>query len=429
MLTVYIVLLFAVPSNLQWTALGSLGKPATLWGLVLLLWWVLSQLRPRGDTRGTPVRAVPMLFVLFCVVVLVSFASAMLRGQPADQIGSAMTSLVRVASWAGVLLVVSDGIHTRNELVTLMRRLSISVAILASLGAVQIFVGSTLLEWTGSIPGWQIEWGSMDPRGGMFRPVGTATHPLEFSSTLTVLLPVTIAYAAIRMRGADRAGWRWVLPPLLALALLSMTMTRSAVIGVAVGLTMLLPSLPSGFRKRMLVAIALGGVAIAVAFPRVVLTTLGTFTGVSDDPSAQSRLSGLSRVPEFASSSPLIGAGWGTFFPRYYIFDNAWMLTLIEAGVLGVVVFGAMMITGFVNAARAARRAAYADRRVIAGSFAASLAAATVVLALFDGLSFGMFAGTLFLLLGLATAAWTLAQSDEPVTSAPDALVRGSSAR
>ena len=79
LLIVYLVLLFGVPSNTTIAALGSLGRPSLLWGLVLLVFWALSRLQTRVlDVGGVsqPVRlAFGALFVVADHVVDVKRAA------------------------------------------------------------------------------------------------------------------------------------------------------------------------------------------------------------------------------------------------------------------------------------------------------------------------------------------------------------------
>ncbi|QAY61963.1 hypothetical protein ET495_00080 [Xylanimonas allomyrinae] len=405
MLTTYMVLLYAIPSNLQWSPLGSLGKPSTVFGIGLLGWWLLTRWNAR--TRPRAVRRSPVMtfFLAFCVVILVSYAAALLRGQPSDQVGSITTSLVRIASLGGVLVAASHGIRTRAEMVLVFRRLTITASILAALGYAQLFTGSTLVGWVSSLPGLAVEWGgTMDTKGGLLRAVGTSTHPLEFSSSMTALLPITLAYAALARHQQVRHPWRRYVPPAAVLALLVLTVSRSAIIGIVIALLIVMPFLPRAFRKVFLTVGVLGAGALTVAYPRVILTTLWSFTGVAEDPSALSRTTALSRVPEFAWSSPWYGAGLGAFLPRYYIFDNAWALMLIEAGLLGVCAFLLMLLSGAVGSLRTAMRSTDVEGRALAGALASAVTTTAVLMAMFDGLSFTIFAGTLFLVLGLGVA-------------------------
>jgi hypothetical protein len=60
LLTVYLVLLLAVPSSVRITALGSLGRPSLLWGVLIFGAWVLWRLQAKpGDlsVAGPPRRS------------------------------------------------------------------------------------------------------------------------------------------------------------------------------------------------------------------------------------------------------------------------------------------------------------------------------------------------------------------------------------
>jgi O-antigen ligase len=414
MLTVYLVLLFAVPSNLRIASLGSLGKPAILWGLFLLLWWVLSRAQRRAfDARPVwqPVRGILIILV---IVALVSFAAAMLRGQPADQVTPAMSSIVRLASWAGVVFVTLDGIRTHGDVDRLVRRLTIAGAALGAFGLVQFFAGGSLLEWTASIPGVDAELGGIDVRGGFTRASGTASHPLEYTAAIAAVLPLAIAVATTSTLSAvRRRSGLWWGAVLLILTAAVLSVSRSATIGLVVALASIIPFLPKILRRLVaLGALAAAAVAV-VAVPGLLTTTLGLFTGAGDDPSAQSRTDALARVPEFLATSPVFGQGLGTFLPRYYIFDNQWAHTLIELGVLGLACLLALGGAGVWGSLCAYRRSPYPDTKLAGAAAAAALLTISVLFLFFDGLSFGISAGLFFFLLGLSGAMRTVARADE----------------
>ncbi len=146
MVTIYLVLLLAVPSNARIAALGSLGRPSLLWGLVLFAGWVLWRLTDahRSPSR-TPAGAVAYFAPL--AIALVNLAAALLRGQPPDQVSPAITSILRMLSWGGVLLVVWTA-APRTEVITLCRRIAIGSGALAVLGLVHSSPGRAC--WTGS---------------------------------------------------------------------------------------------------------------------------------------------------------------------------------------------------------------------------------------------------------------------------------------
>ncbi|MCR2793562.1 O-antigen ligase family protein [Microbacterium sp. zg.Y625] len=412
MVTVYLVLLIAVPSNLTITALGSLGRPSLLWGLLLMMWWTLARLQQR-NVDVLPVRQ-PVRLALGClvVVVLVSFAFAMLRGQPADQVSPAIVSLLRLMSWSGVLLVVMDGIRTHHDAAKLHRRIVGAGVFLAVLGLCQFFAGQTLLGWVAALPGVSMDLGGVDTRGMFTRASGTATHPLEYTAAITAILPLALAHGLLRgPRSAGGIITAWLPATLLALAAL-LSVSRSAVIGIAVAFVAFLPGMPRGYRMAIGVGGAVAAAAVVIVVPGMLSTTLSLFTQASGDPSTQSRTNALARVPEFLATSPLVGQGFGTFLPRYYIFDNQWVLTTVELGVLGVASLLAMVGCAVVGAARAGRFSRFPDTRLLGSATAASTLTIAVLLLFFDGLSFPIAAGLMFLLIGYASALRAIGRAD-----------------
>ncbi|PRB08892.1 O-antigen ligase [Microbacterium sp. MYb64] len=419
MLTVYLVLLVAIPSNVTISALGSLGRPSMLWGLVLLFWWVLSRLQARAlDTR--PVRQpLRWVFLAFLVVVLVSFAAAMLRGQPADQISPATTALLRLASWSGVLLVAMDGIRTYSDAAILVRRLAIAGAALAALGLAQFFSGQTLLDWTTSIPGLAFEATEAATRGSFTRASGTAIHPLEYGTAVVSALPLAITAAVnrgFRTTPSRHAVWWWLAVALILLASL-VAVSRSAIIGLAVAVVALLPAIPTIYRWVIGVGGAILALAVFALIPGMFGTIVNLFLGASNDPSTQSRTAALARVPEFLSSSPLIGQGFGTFLPRYYIFDDAWVLLTVELGILGALCLVGMVLAAMGSAVWASGHSPFQDTKSMSRAFAACLVTIAVLFAFFDGLSFPMSAGLLFLMIGLTASMRSIAAADEVLTA------------
>ncbi|MDQ4214269.1 O-antigen ligase family protein [Microbacterium capsulatum] len=419
MLTVYLVLLVAIPSNVTISALGSLGRPSMLWGLVLLFWWLLSRLQAR-DLDARPVRQpLRWVFMAFLVVVLVSFAAAMLRGQPADQVSPATTALLRLASWSGVLLVAMDGIRTYSDAAALVRRLAIAGAALAAFGLAQFFSGQTLLDWTTSIPGLAFEATEAATRGSFTRASGTAIHPLEYGTAVVSALPLAITAAVnkgFRTTPSRNAGWWWLAVGFILLASL-VAVSRSAIIGLAVAVITLLPAIPTAYRWVIGVGGAVLAGAVFALIPGMFGTIVKLFVGASDDPSTQSRTAALARVPEFLSSSPLIGQGFGTFLPRYYIFDDAWVLLTVELGVLGALCLGGMVSAAIGSAVWASGHSPFQDTKSMSRAFASCLITIAVLFAFFDGLSFPMSAGLLFLMIGLTASMRSIAAADEVLTA------------
>lgn len=406
LLTVYVVLLFAVPSNIVIAGMGSLGRPAQLWGALLLMIWAATKLQTTGETVVRPSQPIKVALALLVAVALVSFAAAMLRGQPYDQVSPATTAIIRLLSWCGPLLVAIDGIHTRNEISTILRRIVIGASCLACLGIAQFVTSQTLLDWWVSIPGVQFEGGGLESRGVFTRASGTAVHPLEYTATMAGCLPLAVVTAvAGGFRPTAPHRWIWWVPPALLLTVSALAVSRSATIGLVVAVVASLPSLPKVYRWVVAVG-ALGVVAVLVAaVPGLFSTVLYLFASAGEDSSTQSRSDALSRLGDFVSPSPFIGAGFGTFTSRYYIFDNQWVITLIDIGIIGLFAMLFLVGAAFRSAATAGQQSEYVEAQQLGRSIAAAVLTVAVLFLFFDGFAFAIAVGFLFLLLGLAGAA------------------------
>lgn len=406
-LVVYIVLLFGLPSTLTISGLGSYGRPSLIWGLLLLTWWFVWHLQ---DGKGTepdlrdPIGAALLVLV---AIVLISFAAAMMRGQPADQVSPAFSALVRLASWSGVVLVALEGLTKATEVRRLVRLLVFIAAGLALLGLAQAATGRSLLDWAQHLPGFEIDTSdTVSDREGFTRTAGLAIHPLEHLTMLVGMLPLAIgvgATAGFKRIGTLRDAAWWLPSGLIALACL-VSVSRSAIVGLIVGFLVSVPLLGRRQRWAILALGALSALAVAFLMPGIAGTVLHLFASGSSDPSTKSRTNALARAPEFMASSPIIGAGFGTFLPRYYIFDNQWVLLLVEIGILGTAAFAALLICGIWSARRAGRAFADPLSKLLSTAVAGSTIALGVNYATFDALSFPMSAGLLFLGLGLSAA-------------------------
>ena len=415
-LGVHVFLLLIVPSNLTLAGLGAYGRPSLIWGLMLLLWWLVWQLRA-AEPPVPWVRQPGRFFLLaFFVVALVSFAAALLRGQPIDQISPAISALVRIASWAGVFLVAMDGLTLSRQLVRLTRLLVLVGAALAMLGLAQFATGQTFLAWVSGVPGIQFNADdTVSARGTFSRGAGTAIHPLEFVTVLIGLLPMAIICGVTRgfLGKNSKAGVLWWLPAALIALSCVISVSRSAIIGLLVAGVVSLPAVPRRQRRAAVTIGVIGLGVVAVVVPGLFRTIFNLFVGASEDSSTQSRTDALARVPEFMSSSPLVGAGFGTFLPRYYIFDNQWVMLLVELGVLGTAAFGGLILATIWSALQARRGATSSQQAMLAQALVASLVALATSYSLFDALAFPMSAGLLYLVAGLSAALYRISMHAE----------------
>ena len=402
-LTIYLVLTLAVPSYLTITALGAIGRPSTLWGILGLFWWAFERLRRSTPAaNGSPV--VQAALLLFLAGVLISYATANLQGIPPAESTPADSGLIRVAGWIGIALIANDGITTMPRWLCLMRRLALIGGLAALLGLAQFFTGQSLLEWI-QLPGLSADtaYTVVSSRGEFVRPSGTASQPLEYAAMLSMVLPIALMLAITEQQRSVVARW-W---PAAAVALVTVVSgSRSAFIGAAAGVLALVPGWSAAVRLRVLGAAAVLLGIVYVAVPGMAGTIRGMFLTLGNDSSSLSRTDSYSVALEITLRNAFFGRGFGTFLPHYRIFDNGYLTAMVELGLIGT----GLLVLVLACAAAGALRAAFSTGargstvRAQGSAVAASLLAGGVLLAIFDGLNFSMSAALLFLMSGAAGA-------------------------
>jgi O-antigen ligase len=143
-------------------------------------------------------------------------------------------------------------------------------------------------------------------------------------------------------------------------------------------------------------------IVVYITVPGVLGTLTRLFTGVSNDPSIASRTDSYELAGQFISRSPILGRGFGTFLPKYWILDNGYLGLLIEGGILGIGGLLALILTGAVAAHKARQMSSNDLDRSLAAALLASVAAGACSLAFFDTFAYPQSAGCFFLLLGMA---------------------------
>jgi polysaccharide biosynthesis protein PslJ len=405
-LTAFLVLLIVIPSRLIFAPLGSAGTPAEVLGMVLFAVWLTVYVSSLGRREKHP-EPIKIFAGLFVGAVLISYVAANTRAMFSAEARAADSGLLLVCSWMGVMLMAMDRVPTRERLDVLLRRLVLLAGALATLGLLQFVTKMPFTNYL-QVPGLaNNQTLSVYGRGGLTRPAGTASHPIEFGAVLTMALPIAMHYAMIdRHRPALR---RWY--PVLAMGIaVPISISRSAVISLIVVLCFVLPTWTRAARRRAYAAIlALFG-AVYVMVPGLLGTITHLFTGISGDSSAQSRSGSFSLAYDFISRTPIFGRGFLTFLPAYRILDDQYLGLLIETGVVGLLAYLALLVSGVVGGLRVRRTANQIDG-LLGVSLAASVASALASFALFDAFSFPMAASLSFLVLGCVGALSRLART------------------
>ena len=412
-LTVYLVALFGVESRLGVPGLGGAGHPSMLVAGFGFAWWVYHHVqRPEPiEGGGRPVR---IALLLMLAAFLASLAAALSRPITGPETSTVQLGIITVVAWLGVALLANDGVPDRARLEQLMRRLVFLAACLAGLGIAQFATGDTLVRFI-NIPGLTANatLNGLGTRNGFVRPSGTALHPIEFGAILTTVLPIAITWARHDTRFS--AVVRWAPTFLMGLGIV-VSISRSALICGVVGLAVMASIWPRHAQRKLVASVVVLVAFVAVTIPGMLGSLQGLFLGAGEDDSVASRTGSYPIAAEFFQTSPLFGRGYSTFLPAYRIFDNQYLLLLIEVGAVGLTAFLGVLLTSAWCARRARVLAVDVRQREYAQALLAAVCAGSVGLALFDGLSFTMSTGVLFLVVGLSGAALRLAR-DAPAGS------------
>lgn len=409
-LEVYLLLLLLLPQQLIVGPLGFAGSPATIWGIGCFAWWVwfhVNRVHHVSEPRGVRVAA-----LLFLGAVLLSYTHAMMAPMAPDELSVADAGILRVLSWLGVMMVAADGLPDLRSWWRVLDWLIVLCALLGLLGILQSLTGQTWVDRL-SIPGLTVNAPIelTDPRDGHARPVGTATHAIEFGQILTMGLVVATAMSTVRGTFVRRAA------AVVCAGTALLVVSRSAVLSITVAFAVL----ASALTRRQRIEGAVVGLLVLVSAYMLRPGLLGTlsrmFTGIEGDASARSRTDSYSYAFHAYASHPFIGKGFATFLPKYRILDNQWLLSAIEIGAVGVlsllVLMAAVVRSGFRAEPALAERA----DRVVARSCTAAVIAVCAGMLFYDGFAFPQATGLLFLASGLVGGVYRISRhsaSDAP---------------
>ncbi|MFI0356753.1 O-antigen ligase family protein [Actinomadura sp. 9N407] len=405
-LSVFVFVLTMVPARFVVGPLGAAGTPAGVMAVLCLGWYLSSMITARTTPlRGPqPTRSV---VVLFGCSILAAYAAAMGRSIPGLEANGADRGLILMLGWIGVALLAADGIPTLERLEAVRRRLVTGGGVIAVVGGLQFFTGLDLAAHL-AFPGLttSTSYTSLLQRDEFNRPMATATHPIEFGVVLAMLLPLALHGAIHSEPGRRFRGW---LPVGLIMIVLPMTVSRSAVLGMVVAGVVILPVWPAMWRVWALLAVGLLSVALRAVVPGLIGTLTSLVSSIGSDSSTVTRTDDYAVIGEALGTRPWFGQGFGTYLPQTYrILDNQYLLSLVETGLVGMVLLLVVLMSGWVMARKARKASTDPATRHMAQCFAASMAVAMASYATFDAFSFPMAASLTFLCLGCSGALWRL---------------------
>jgi O-antigen ligase len=419
-LAFFVVLQFVLPARLIMNGLPLSLSAASLVALGLGALWLCTQLTTTlGAAKGrNPVRT--MLFAYSCAL-LASYANTAFGFLPPDERAMGDHAMVTAFALICVGLAVCDGVRSRDRIYFLLRVIVVCGSFVAVVGILQYLASFDLTPLLRP-PG--MHFASFDAstgsRDGLTRAAGTTSNPLEFGVFCAMVLPLAIHVGFRASATGRRPRFWWTCVALIGGGLM-FSVSRSAILGLIAAVIVLAIGWPPRRRKWMVVA-GLGFlVVIKLASPGLLRTFLSLFQNANKDDSVQWRTHDYQTAKELIAQHFWLGRGIGTWYaPKHEVFDNQYLLALVDSGVIGLVT----MMGIFVTAVYAAVRVRVLWPRSIADGGVAgsdrdlglSLAASVVVVfptfATFDFLAFPTVSALAFLLAGIAAALLRVVKAD-----------------
>jgi hypothetical protein len=418
-LAIYVVLQFVLPSKLVMNYLPLSLSAASLVALGLGALWLCTQLTTTlGAAKGrSPVRT--MLFAYVCVLLASYFHAATLY-LPPDERKIGDHAMVVVFAMVFVGMAVCDGVRSRDRLYFLLRVIVICGAAVAAVGILQFLFNYDLTPHLRP-PGMHFttDDSSVLARDGLRRVAGTTGHPIEFGVFCAMVLPMAIHLAFHAKSGPHARLW-WSCVGIIGAGLM-FSVSRSAILAVSAAGIVLFVGWSAQRRVRMALAGLLFLAVIKFVSPGLLGTFLGLFKNAGSDSSISYRTHDYATARELISQHPWLGRGIGTWYaPKHEIFDNQYLGTLVDSGVIGLVAFLGIVLSAMYATARVGLLCYRHPDRVaqpstdgdLALSIAASLAVVVPTYATFDFGAFTTVSSLLFVLVGISAALLRIVSSE-----------------
>ena len=403
--------LWIFPSDYVSRTIGGMGYIAGLIGLFGFLVWVTASLVGRHDPRfyRYPARGA---LAFWWVVTFASYA-LMHSGRftSAELLGS-QRWLMQLCMMTGLIVLAAEGINSIAGIKRVLRVTLWGATFCGVIGAIQFWLSFDLPSlYMKLIPGFTL---NVDPgvtiitRDGLNRVTGTALHPIELGVTSAMLLPLAIWMA---IYDTSQPARRRAIPVVAIMVSIMVSVSRSAILGVAIAMTTLILLMPVRQRVYALAAVP---VAIAGAFMTAhgLIGTLVTFFGYGTrDPSISHRTNNYPYVEGLVRHNPWFGQGGGTYFPTpLHILDNQYLATSIELGLLGLAAMLLLFLAPAASAFLARRATRDPELQLLGAALGGGLLAATACSFTFDSFSFPDFYNSVALIIGLTGVTWRIAR-------------------
>jgi hypothetical protein len=416
-LQLFALAVMVIPSDTVIRAIGAEGYAAALVGwFALAAFGAATLLGLHDPTRHRhPIRGV---LCVFWISVLVSYVVMDRSTVTETQALAADRLMMQLAVISGVALLAAECLNSLRDVRRVLRALTWGGAFCGVVAALQFWVSLDITPYLRELPGFSINFDNpaIVARDALNRVSGTSITAIELGVVAGMLLPLAIYLA---MYDTDRtARRRWTPVALIALAIPA-SVSRSAVISIALALAVLVVLMPTRQRLVALCAAPLAVTGVFMSAPGLIGTLTRFFGAGTSDDSVMARINDYPEVERLVHQAPWFGHGGGTYLPEntQYILDNQYLKTAIELGLVGVVALAVYFLVPLISALVARRRSSDPELRLLCAALAGAALAAGVCSVTFDSLSFPMFSNVYALVIGLIGASWRLALvAGAPVT-------------
>lgn len=409
----YLVALLVIPARLKLAFVPITLPPALAVALCLgVLWFAAHLVDTLSMAKGR--NLVRVAVGLFLCLHLMTYARATRRYLPEDELSAADSALIRILAMVAVAVFICDAVRDRHRLERLLRLLAGCIAVVSFVGLVQFAVGIDLASYV-NLPGLRLQenaYAAFESRSIFRRPTGTANHPIEFGLICAIAVPLA-AHFVFQARDRGAPTGRWFLCLVLVGLGAMLSLSRTAILGLVVAGIVMGMMLPRRHGVPLLAVGATFFVGASAVVPGLFGTLTSMFTNIENDPSVQGRTKDYDEAWKQVALHPWLGRGYGTYLPeKNPILDNQYLLTMIENGYLGLLVFVGLFLAAIFAALRA--RSLTKDENL--RGFAAFLVCATLIGAIgaatFDLLAFSVATGLLFVVLGASGALLRVARAE-----------------
>lgn len=410
-LTLAIVLLFLVPQPYVLVGpLRSVGNPALLVGMAALALWCAGRIM--GMLQARPLHPIRWIILLYAIAGLTAYAAGMNRILSVAEQAGASRALFPMIAMIGIGMLAVDGLQGSEQVQTLLQRLVWVAGIASLFGILEFVFPNFSYRDSLRLPGLTTTTDAIsDTRSGFDRVQVGASHPIEYAVTLAAVAPLALHFA---LHASTRGQRRLSLLALVCiLAVNPMTVARSGIVAMAVGLLVYAVHLSNRARFNLIVLGLIGLGLYRAAIPGLLGTLRGLLLVGEEDPSIAGRIDDYAKIPGLTAGFEVFGRGMGTFQPLVYFYlDNQYLASLLEGGLVGLFTLILVYVVGFCVARGIRHRSGDPNLRGLGQALAASIAAFAVTAATFDELGFRQAAFTLFLVLGCAGALWSALYSE-----------------